>query len=43
MGGSISAGMAGSEQADDFMELLAPADAALYTSKEQGRNRINCA
>jgi len=40
---TISGGMALAQPEDDALSLTARADAALYQSKQDGRNRITCA
>ncbi len=40
---TVSAGVAGMRSGDDGLSLIARADAALYQSKQEGRDRVSCA
>ncbi len=40
---SVSGGVAALQRGDDAQQLIARADAALYKSKEAGRDRVTCA
>ena len=40
---TVSAGVAGMGSGDDAISLIARADAALYQSKQAGRDRVSCA
>jgi diguanylate cyclase len=40
---SISGGVAAMQAGDDAQDLIARADAALYKSKQAGRDQVTCA